>query len=208
MTDLEALIDRLADSGAQRDPRHAVRFFALLLGAVVLGGAATALVLEDAFASVTLYGVGPIAVKWGFSFTLLLLAGAALFVLGQPGKPGKAAMIALAVPFVPVVALLAFEVSMRGFVADGATWRSCLAAMTIISPPAFGLAVLAMRSLAPVNLRQAGLVAGLFGGAVAMTAYAPFCPELGMGYMTAFYVAPILAMAAIGWLTGPRLLRW
>ena len=100
MTDLEALIDRLADSGAQRDPRHAVRFFALLLGAVVLGGAATALVLEDAFASVTLYGVGPIAVKWGFSFTLLLLAGAALFVLGQPGKPGKAAMIALAVPMI------------------------------------------------------------------------------------------------------------
>ena len=50
--------------------------------------------------------------------------------------------------------------------------------------------------------------AGLFGGALSMTAYAPFCPELGMTFMTLYYCLPILVMAGIGWMFGPRLLRW
>lgn len=67
---------------------------------------------------------------------------------------------------------------------------------------------MATRWLAPTELRKAGAVAGIFGGSVAMSAYAPFCPELGMLFMTAFYILPILVMAGIGWLTGPKLLRW
>jgi len=41
-----------------------------------------------------------------------------------------------------------------------------------------------------------------------MTAYAPFCPGEGALYFVTFYLLPILAMAGIGWLAGPRLLRW
>lgn len=208
MSNTDSILDQLASEGAGTDSGHLARFFGPLIAALALACVALGVVLDGAFASVATDGVGPISMKWGFSLALLLLAGTTLYVLGRPGRPSRIALIATAIPFVPVVALLAFEVSMMGFRAEGATWRSCLAAMVLISPLAFGGAIMAMRSLAPVNLRRAGLVAGLFGGAVAMTAYSPFCPEKGMGYMAVFYILPILTMAGVGWLTGPRLLRW
>ena len=46
------------------------------------------------------------------------------------------------------------------------------------------------------------------GGAVAMAVYSPYCPERGALFMAVFYCLPILAMAGLGWLLGPRLLRW
>lgn len=208
MTNTDNILDQLASEGAGTSANQLARFYGPLLSVLLLAGMVLSVLLGGAFESITLYGVGPMAMKWGFSVALLLLAGAALYVLGRPGRPNRVAMLALAIPFVPVLALLAFEISVIGFAAEGATWRSCLAAMTIISPIAFSAAIIATRSLAPVELRRAGLAAGLFGGAVAMTAYSPFCPELGMGYMAVFYVLPIIVMAAIGWLTGPRLLRW
>lgn len=208
MTDTDTILDQLASDGAGTDANQLVRFYGPLLGVLALSGLALAAILDGAFESIALYGAGPMAMKWGFSIALLLLAGTALYVLGRPGRPSKAVMVSLAIPFVPVIALLGFEISVIGFSAEGATWRSCLAAMTIISPIAFAAAIVATRSLAPVSLRRAGLSAGLFGGAVAMTAYSPFCPELGMGYMAVFYILPIIAMASIGWLAGPRLLRW
>jgi hypothetical protein len=206
--DLDNLLDTLAADGAPAGTGHAARFYAPLAGILLLSGLALSLILDGAFKSTALYGMGPIAVKWGFSLALLLLTAAALFVLGRPGRPSGLSMVILAIPFVPMIALLAYEISIIDFVVEGATWRSCLAAMTIISPIGFAAAIVAVRSLAPVKLREAGLAAGLFGGAVAMTAYSPFCPELGMGYLAMFYMLPILAMAAIGWLAGPRLLRW
>ena len=208
MTNTDTLLDQLASDGAAPESNHSARFFGPLLAVLALSCAAVALVLDGAFANVPTDGIGPISMKWGFSVALLLLTGATLFVLGQPGRPSKVAMLTVAIPFVPVAALFVFEVAMMGFAAEGDTWRNCLAAMLTISPIAFLASTYAMRAMAPTDLRRAGLVAGLFGGAVAMTAYSPFCPEKGMGYMATFYILPILTMAGLGWLTGPRLLRW
>ncbi|QZH74955.1 MAG: DUF1109 domain-containing protein [Erythrobacter sp.] len=208
MTDIDALIDRLAEDGVI-PPQGAARRFALpLLAAMILCVLGVALVLDGAFASVGANGIGPITVKWGFSIAVLLLSVGALIVLGKPGRSARWAIGALAVPFIPVVALLGLELAMIGPVIEAPTWRRCLTAMLVMSPLGFAGAVLAVRALAPTDLRRAGLVAGLFGGAVAMTAYAPFCPELGMLFMATLYCLPMLAMAAIGWLTGPKLLRW
>ena len=208
MSDIDDLLDRLSADGAAPTTGHLMRFLWPLLVAVFVCAVAVSLVLDGAFASVAERGLGPMAVKWGFSLALLVLSGAALWVLGKPGRRSRWAMELLALPFVPVAALLVFELEIAGPLVYGATWARCLAAMAIMSPLAFAGAVLATRALAPTDLRRAGLAAGLFGGAVAMTAYAPFCPELGMLYMVVFYCLPIAAMAAIGYAFGPRLLRW
>jgi hypothetical protein len=107
-----------------------------------------------------------------------------------------------------VAALLVLDLAVGRSEFPGTTWRTCLIAMGVMSPIAFAGAILATRWLAPTQPRRAGLVAGLFGGAVAMSAYAPYCPEHGIAYLAVFYCLPILAMAGLGWILGPRLLRW
>ena len=209
MNGIDSLIDSLADDGASPMESHRLRFVWPLLAAFALCAVGAASVFDNAFGTVARDGLGPIAVKWGFSLALVLMAPIALWILGKPGRPSGWSVAFLAVPFVLMLALFAVDLSARGATGfPGTTWRNCLAAMTVMSPLAFGGAVYAMRALAPTHLGRAGLVAGLFGGGVAMTAYSPFCPESGMLYVMVFYLLPITVMASLGWLLGPRLLRW
>lgn len=208
MTTTDDLLDRLSADGAATAGKPRLVFGGWLLGAALLCAAGVSLLLTEAFYSVELYGLGPMVAKWGFSLSLILFCVLALRMLGKPGRNSGVLLALLALPFVPVAALLALELSTVGPMMDGPTWPRCLLAMAIMSPIGFAGAVLAVRSMAPTRLHSAGLVAGLFGGALAMTAYAPFCPELGMTFMTLYYCLPILLMAGIGWMFGPRLLRW
>lgn len=208
MTNIDSILDQLASEGGLPQSGHRLRFAVPLIGVIALCCAAAALVLDGAFATVATDGSGPIIAKWGFSLALMFIAPFALWTLGRPGRRSGWTLAALSVPFVLVLGLLALDLSLSTQPFPGETWRQCLAAMSVLSPLGFGGAVFAMRALAPTNLRRAGLVAGLFGGAVAMTAYAPFCPERGMLYLAVFYCLPILTMAGIGWLAGPKLLRW
>lgn len=208
MTETDDLLDRLAAAGAAPSGRPALVFAGWLTLAVLVCTAGAALVLPQAFASVALHGIGPMAAKWGFSFALMAFCIMALNMLGKPERRGRLPFAMVAVPFAPVAALLALELATVGPVADGASWPRCLTAMAIMSPVGFAGAVFAMRSMAPTRLRPAGMVAGLFGGALAMSAYAPFCLERGMTFLTLYYCLPILLMAGMGWMFGPRLLRW
>ncbi|MEL1250476.1 DUF1109 domain-containing protein [Aurantiacibacter gilvus] len=208
MTTTDDLLDRLSAHGAATAGKPRLVFGGWLLGAALLCAAGVSLLLTEAFYSVELYGLGPMVAKWGFSLSLILFCVLALRMLGKPGRNSGVLLALLALPFVPVAALLALELSTAGPMMDGPTWPRCLLAMAIMSPIGFAGAVLAVRSMAPTRLHSAGLVAGLFGGALAMTAYAPFCPELGMTFMTLYYCLPIVLMAGIGWMFGPRLLRW
>ncbi len=202
------LIAALADNGAQAQGRGVGKFVLPLIGVAALCSIALGLVLDDAFSPYAETGPAPLLVKWGFSVSLAVLAPLTLWLLGRPGRDSGWMLIALAVPFAAVSAMFVVDLAMSEQAFPGKAWQTCLTAMTVLSPLAFAGAVIAVRHLAPTNLRRAGLVAGLFGGGVAMTAYAPFCPGSGMAYMVVFYCLPILSMAAIGFLTGPRLLRW
>ncbi|MFB0611242.1 DUF1109 domain-containing protein [Aurantiacibacter poecillastricola] len=208
MTDTELLLDRLSAEGPEPSASPFWRFAAPLLGVFALCTLGIAATLDGAFDPVERYGVMPLTAKWGFAFALVFLSASALWVLGRPARPSASVTIGMAIPFIFVAAFLALEFLQTGPVVRGATWRTCLLAMAVMSPIGFAGAIFAARWLAPTNLRRTGLSAGLFGGGVAMIAYSPYCPELGMGYMTVFYCLPILAMAALGWLLGPRLLRW
>jgi len=208
MTDTDSLIDELARGGAAPPANALPRFIIPLAAAGVACALGVALALEGAFAAVEQSGINGIVIKWGFSIALLLLSAFALWAMGKPGRRSGGAMAALTVPFGLVGVLLVVDLLVAEPHFPGETWRQCLAAMGVMSPVAFAGAIVATRWLAPTNLRRAGLAAGLFGGAVAMTAYAPYCTEHGMLYMAVFYCLPILVMAALGWLLGPRLLRW
>ncbi len=208
MTSTDSILDELASEGALPSAGHSLRFITPLLVALIVCAGAAGAALDGAFAKVETAGAGPIFVKWGFSLALVMMAPIALWSLGRPGRKTTWTLAILSVPFVLVLGLLILDLSMNAQPFPGETWRQCLTAMALLSPVAFGGAIIAMRALAPTRLRRAGLVAGLFGGAVAMTAYAPFCPERGMLYMAVFYCLPILAMAGLGWLAGPKLLRW
>ena len=207
MIETSSLIDQLAQDGAK--PRHARHGFALpLLTAIVICIAGVTVALDGAFDPVTLHGVMPLTVKWWFSATLALLSASALWLLGRPGRKPGVALWSMMMPFVFVAGLLLMELAKVGPVLNGPTWRTCLLAMAIMSPIGFAGAILATRFLAPTDLRRVGGIAGLFGGAVAMAVYSPYCPERGALFMAVFYCLPILAMAGLGWLLGPRLLRW
>ena len=208
MTNTDDLITSLAADGATA-PAHSLRRFLLPLIAVSLVNALLLLlILGEPFAAIAQYGIGPMVVKWGFSLPLAFGAAYALHALGKPGVNAKNRILFLALPFIAAGVLLGVDLANNGGMFPGRTWAQCLAAMGVFSPVCFAGAVLAARWLAPTELRKAGGVAGLFGGGMAMTCYAPFCPELGMLYMFSFYVLPIMAMAGLGWLFGPKLLRW
>lgn len=207
-TNTDDLIASLAEEGTAPQGSGAARFVLPLLAALAVCALAVSMVLDNAFAPYADTGPAPLLVKWAFSVSLVVLAPLALWLLGRPGRDARMMLFALAVPFAAVTAMFVADIAMAAPAFPGEAWQTCLTAMAILSPLAFIGAVLAVRQLAPTNLRRAGVVAGLFGGGVAMTAYAPFCPGSGMLYMVVFYCLPIFAMAALGYILGPKLLRW
>ncbi len=204
----EDLIARLSGEGSIKQQGIARHVVLPLLLACILCFGATALVLDDPFPTHELRGWLPMIIKWGFSVSLLLVAAFALNTLGRPARPARLAMAGLALPFAYIGCFVALALIQGDQPFPGVAWQRCLLAMGIMSPIGFAAAILATRWLAPTNTHRTGLMAGFFGGALAMTAYAPFCPGEGAMYFMAFYLAPIMAMAGIGWLAGPKLLRW
>ena len=202
------LIAALAAQGT--DPRSGgpLRFVLPLLAVLALCALAVNAALDNAFAPYAETGPAPLLVKWAFSVSLVVLAPLTLWLLGRPGRDAGWMLGALTVPFAAVGALFVSDMMMAEPLFPGEAWQTCLTAMLTMSPLAFAGAIIALRHLAPTDLQRAGFVAGVFGGGVAMTAYAPFCPGAGMLYMVVFYCLPILAMAATGYLMGPKLLRW
>ena len=90
----------------------------------------------------------------------------------------------------------------------GTTWRECPVSIALISVPALGLALWAVRGLAPTRPGLAGAAAGLFAGASAALAYALHCPEIEAPFLAVWYALGMLLPTAAGALLGLRLLRW
>ena len=148
---------------------------------------------ENRMMDATLLGNLLRSIAFFASTTILILLGI-VTVLGAHSEDGL--QLVKAIPFAVGSTPFMWEVKLF------------LLAMILIGAIGMTAAIYSLRLMAPVRQRRAGAAAGLFGGALAGCAYSPFCPELGAAYMLAFYGAPIAALAAIGWATGPRLLRW
>jgi hypothetical protein len=90
----------------------------------------------------------------------------------------------------------------------GKSWRTCPRNILLLAAPTLALALLAVRSLAPTRLVQAGAAAGLFAGGVATLVYCLHCPETGPAFVATWYTLGVALSAAAGAALGPFVLRW
>jgi len=90
----------------------------------------------------------------------------------------------------------------------GQTWSVCPWLIMLLSAPIFVAVFTAMRALAPIQLRQAGLVAGLLSGSIGAMVYSLHCPEMEPAFLGTWYLMGILLTAGIGALLGKAMLRW
>jgi hypothetical protein len=152
-------------------------------------------------------------VKLAYPLSLALIAGLASERLARPAASAHARIAWLAVPVVLVLALAAFEFASapadaRTGLLMGGSSRICpFLVLAAAIPPLLGL-VWAMRGLAPTRLREAGAIIGLAAGGTGAFAYAWHCTESGAPFLAVWYTLGISAATLLGWLLGPRILRW
>lgn len=84
----------------------------------------------------------------------------------------------------------------------------CPFLIALVAAPALVAAVWIMRGLAPTRTRLAGFAAGFAAGSVGALIYTLHCPELAAPFLAIWYLLGILLTAALGALSGPRLLAW
>jgi hypothetical protein len=114
----------------------------------------------------------------------------------------------LAMWVLAAVALLGADPADREHMLFGKTWASCPILIALLSAPAFGAILWAMKGLAPTQLRLAGATGGLASGAIGATAYSLHCPEMTAPFIGSWYLLGMLIPTAAGALLGPRILRW
>ncbi|MGH6878089.1 MAG: DUF1109 domain-containing protein [Rhizomicrobium sp.] len=152
-------------------------------------------------------------IKLAYPLSLALIAGFASERLARPAASARRRTGWLALPI-----LLVFALALIEFLPSGSTTRHALLmggsaracpflVLGAAIPPLGGLAW-AMRGLAPTRLRQAGAVIGLAAGGAGAFAYAWHCTETGAPFLAVWYTLGMGAAACLGWLLGPRLLRW
>lgn len=159
----------------------------------------------------------PFAVGFGqvvkFAFVLALLwAGLAhLRRLGLPGHRGSAAAQFGVLGGMALISLVLWVLTPAPERLDlllGQSWFSCPWRVALLSLPALGLLLWALRAWAPTQARRAGAMAGLAAGAAGALGYALHCPEWSPLFVLVWYGLGMLLPAALGGWLGPRVLRW
>lgn len=209
------LIGMLA-AGVPAVDRHGVqRRYALALGVGIV--AATALLLAviggvraDIAQAVRL----PMFwVKFAFPLTLMIAALAAVNRLGRPGMKLGWSAAGLLLPVIAIWVLGAFSLTNAApgeyeRLIYGTSWKVCSVFVALVSAPVFVAALWAMKGLAPTRLPAAGAVSGFLAGAAGALVYSFYCPEMGAPFIGIWYLLGMLIPALVGFMLGPKLLRW
>ncbi len=210
----DALISMLASGPTAVDPSTTTRRIcaAAAAGWVV---AATAM----------LAGLGPRAdlasamslpMFW-LKFAVPLWLAIAFFVastrLARPGGRAKGAWVTVVVALVVLwtvsgIDLAAAPAEQRVSMVKGGSALFCVVSIALLSLPLLLAMFLALRSLGPTRLRAAGMAAGGLAGAAAALVYAAHCTEMTLPFLAVWYVLGMFMPAALGFVAGPRLLRW
>jgi hypothetical protein len=151
--------------------------------------------------------------KLAYPLSLALIAGLAAERLARPAASARARIPWLVAPLLFVFVLGALEFfsappAARMPLLMGSSARLCpFFVLSASVPPLAGL-VWAMRGLAPTRLREAGAAIGLAAGGAGAFAYAWHCTETGAPFLAVWFTLGIAAATFLGWLLGPRVLRW
>lgn len=152
-------------------------------------------------------------IKLAFPALLLALALPAAQRLARPGGrlhrlPGAAVGVVVAMWVLAAASLLAAQPEARAELLLGDTWLECPASIGLLAVPAFVVLFRTMREFAPTELRRAGAAAGFSAGTLGAVVYSLHCHELAAPFVATWYLLGMLIPAALGWVLGPRLLRW
>ena len=171
----------LAALGVRPDAMIAMRnpFFDLKF-AVTLSLAAAAI-------AVSLHLSRPEASLRGFGWYLLIPAG--LLIVGIGGEMTMPQRL-------PMMTRLV-----------GNNSKICLTAIPLLSLPLLAAALIGLRHGAPTRPAVAGAIAGLLSAGLAATLYAAHCTDDSPLFVATWYTIATAAVAAIGAVIGPKVLR-
>lgn len=191
---------------------------ALGLIAALIAGAAESMALLALFIGGPLIGTRSVdlmtfGVKMAFTTSLLLLSGYLLYEAARPGHEPRRTLPWIAAPFVLVAILAAGALASAGSgqtrtLIFGSSWQLCLLGVTLLAVPVYAMLCLALRRLAPTDLKLSGLLAGLAAGSTAALVYALHCPEKSPAFLVIWYGLGIVIAGLSGRAAGPLLLRW
>jgi hypothetical protein len=142
-----------------------------------------------------------------------LLALWAVERLSRPAVSVRRRLVWIALPvaamsLMALARLLATAPELRRALLMGASADTCPWRIMATSAPIFLGLIWALRGLAPTRPGAAGAVAGLAAGGIGAAIYALHCPETAAPFVAIWYSLGIIGTGVIGWLAGPRLLRW
>ena len=150
-----------------------------------------------------------------FVVTVSLAVGATVTVL-RFSRPGVAVggwrIVLAAVPVLLGGAVVAelFAVPRDAWMTQlvGQNMRFCLTLIPLMAIGPLACLIVALRRGAPARPGLAGALAGLAAGGIAATFYASNCTDDSPLFVAAWYPLAILAVTAVGFISGRLLLRW
>jgi hypothetical protein len=151
--------------------------------------------------------------KLFYPLSLALIAGVASERLARPAGSARTRLRWLVLPLALVFALALIEfipasAAARHAMLMGGSSRACpILVLAASVPPLAGL-IWAMRGLAPTRLGAAGTVIGIAAGGAGAFAYSWHCTEAGTPFLAIWYTLGMAGAALLGFLLGPRFLRW
>lgn len=153
------------------------------------------------------------AIKLAFGLAVVATGAWLSARLARPAAPTRFAGHALVTVFVAIALMglaswWAAPAEQRMALLMGHSWRSCPFNLAALSVPALLACLWALRGLAPVRPRLAGLAAGLMAGGLGTLGYSLACTEQGTPFIAAWYSVGIVLSGGLGALLGPRALRW
>ncbi len=150
-------------------------------------------------------------------FAVPLWLAIAFFVasarLARPGGRAKGAWVTVVAALVMLwtassIDLAAAQADQRASMVGGTSALFCVVSIALLSLPLLLAMFVALRSLGPTRLGAAGMAAGGLAGAAAALVYAVHCTEMTLPFLAVWYVLGMSAPAALGFVAGPRFLRW
>jgi hypothetical protein len=144
---------------------------------------------------------------------LAALSGVLVSRIARPGAGIRRIVLMLAmVPTLLVAAniaeLCSVPAALWGQRLIGSNAIVCLMSIPFLAAAPLLAALFALRQGAPEHPALAGAAAGLLAGAIGAACYATHCPDDSPLFVAAWYSLAIGIVAAIGAVSGRRLLRW
>lgn len=210
----ESLIQRLSDDLKPAPEDYVARRLALALGLSALIALIGMLTMIGPRADmVTALGSTMFWTKLAYTGAIGLVGIWAVERLSRPAVRAGHRLIWIAAPLAGMSLMALWRLStaapeLRRTLLMGASADVCAWRIMATSVPIFLGLIWAMRGLAPTRPGIAGAVAGLTSGGIGAAIYALHCPETAAPFVAIWYSLGMVGMGMIGWLAGPRLLRW